>query len=88
MGEVGEVGQTQRGRRCSPFLGIHTGEVLSPFSGTHDWISLSQALFAGALWLPSGCMVATPLFMGSRYHTALSCLLLTTHYSTYYGVVK
>ena len=68
-------------RRCSPCLVIHTGEVLSPFSGIQDWISLSQALFAGALWLPSGCVVATPLFMGSRYHTALSCLLLNTYYS-------
>ena len=67
-------------RRCSPCLVIHTGEVLSPFSGIQDWISLSQALFAGALWLPSGCVVATPLFMESRYHTALSCLLLTPYH--------
>jgi hypothetical protein len=40
-----------------------------------------QFNFAGALWLPSGCVVATALFMGSRYHTALSCLLLNTYYS-------
>ena len=54
--------------------------MLSPFSGIQDWISLSQALFEGALWLPSGCVVAALLFMESRYHTALSCLLLTPYH--------
>ena len=33
---------------------IHTGGVLPPFSGIHYWIFLSQALFAGYVWLPPG----------------------------------
>ena len=52
-----------------PFLG-YSGLDISFAS------SISQAMY--------GCrpvvMVATPLFMASRNHTALSCLLLTTYY--------
>ena len=53
-----------------PFLG-YSGLDISFAS------SISQAMY--------GCrpavMVATPLFMASRNHTALSCLLLNTYYS-------
>ena len=58
----------------------HRGGAI-PFLG-YSWLdiyfasSISQAMYCSS---PAD-MVATPLFMASRNHTALSCLLLTTYY--------
>ena len=57
-----------RGRRCSPSLGdSHRGSAL-PFLGYSGLDLFRKFNFAGYIWLPPGYMVATPLFMESRYH--------------------
>ena len=75
-------------RRCSPCLVIHTGEVLSPFSGIQDWISLSQVQFrrlcmvaARLLWLPP----RSSWHRETIQHLAAYYLILTTHTQAWVG---